>query len=120
MTKDVDEIEAKIKTAMKFIGRQKHVVWLCGHRYNFGPMKRHSNCIEYDVKTGKIRLLGYDSAIKRRKVNRTITQNSKYRAEVLRAIFNNLIPKVRKVGYQKMELERLNSYLRSKNVPLSL
>ena len=120
MTRDVDEVEAKVKAAMKFIGRQKHVVWLHGHRYKFGPMKRHANCIKYDAKTGKMNLLGYDSAVKRRNVNRTIAKSSEYRAEALRAIFNSLIPEVRKVGRQKMERERLNSYLRSKNVPLSL
>ena len=115
---DVQKVEAKVKAAMRFIGKTEHSVWLCGHRYDFGPMKRSNNRVEYNAKTGQVKVFGHAGGGKRR-VNRVIG-NSKYRAEALRAVFNSLLPEVRCVGHRKMEQERLNSYLRSKKVPLSL
>jgi hypothetical protein len=121
MKKKAEEIEAKVKAALKFIGRTETLVNLCGHRYNFGGMKRAYNQVEYDTRSGKIRVRGSDPWNRkgRPRVNLVLGKKSPYRAEALRAIFNGLIPEVRRVGLRKMERDRLNSYLRSKKVPLS-
>ena len=116
----VSEIETKVKKAMKFIGENTHYTSLCGHRYDFGTMKRTYNQIEYDSRSGKIRLRGHNGFRPRRTLNRVLGPKSKCRSEALRAIFNSLLPEVHRVGRKKMEREKLNSYLKSKNVPLSI